>query len=174
MSRSWCIAGFVNIVGSYGVFPSLSCCDELSFPFEILLLSDWILLWIWEHLIYVLQLNTHGDNGVSYWFTWYMFWHSTRGFPRWHWGNLCIGVDARSCLCFSGRNLGALFEVLCVGLSIMNMNLLWCYFSTNSRIDRTERIALCYFSTNSWIDRTERIALRWFRTLQTIPSYVLC
>ena len=60
-----------------------------------------------------------------------------------------IGVDAHSCLCFSGRNLGALFEVLCVGLSIMNMNLLWCYFSTNSRIDRTERIALCYFSTNS-------------------------
>ena len=46
-----------------------------------------------------------------------------------------IGVDACSCLCFSGRNLGALFEVLCVGLSIMNMNLLWCYFSTNSRID---------------------------------------
>ena len=144
------------------------------FPFEISLLSDWILLWIWEHLIYVLQLNTRGDNGVSYWFTWYMFWHSTRGFPRWHWGNLCIGVDARSCLCFSGRNLGALFEVLCVGLSIMNMNLLWCYFSTNSRIDRTERLALCYFSTNSWIDRTERIALRWFRTLQTIYSYVLC
>jgi hypothetical protein len=28
--------GFVNIVGSYGVFPSLSWCDELSFPFEIL------------------------------------------------------------------------------------------------------------------------------------------
>ena len=44
--------------------------------------------------------------------------------------------------CFSSRNLGALFEVLCVGLSIMNMNLLWYYFSTNSRIDRTERIAL--------------------------------
>ena len=34
MSRSWCIAGFVNIVLSYGVFPSLSFC-ELSFPFEI-------------------------------------------------------------------------------------------------------------------------------------------
>ena len=34
--------------------------------------------------------------------------------------------------CFYGRNLGALFEVLCVGLSIMNLNLLWCYFSTNS------------------------------------------
>jgi len=173
MSRSWCIAGFVNIVGSYGVFPSLSCCDEFIFPFEISLLLNWILLWIWEHLIYVLHMNTHGDNGVSYWFTWYVFRYSTRGFLRSHWGNLCIGVDARSCLCFSGRNLGALFEVLCVGLSIMNMNLLWCYFSTNSRIDQTERTALCYLSTNSWIDRMERIALRWFRTLQTIYSYVL-
>ena len=120
-----------------------------------------------------LAMNTCGDNGVSYWIIWYMFLHSTRGFPRWHWGNLCIGVDAHSCLCFSGRNLGALFEVLCVGLSTMNMNLLWCYFSTNSRIDRTKRIALCYFSTNSWIDQTERIAFRWFRTLQTITSFVL-
>ena len=104
------------------------------FPFEISLLSDWILLWIWEHLIYVLQLNTRGDNGVSYWFTWYMFWHSTRGFPRWHWGNLCIGVDARSCLCFSGRNLGALFEVLCVGLNIMNLKLFDAYRIIDPRI----------------------------------------
>ena len=93
------------------------------FPFEILFLSDWILLWIWEHLIHVLHMNNCGDNGVSYWFTWYVFWHSTRGFPRWHWGNLCIGVDARSRLCFSGRNLGALFEVPCVGLNIMNLKL---------------------------------------------------
>ena len=38
-------------------------------------------------------------------------------------GNLCIRVNARSRLCFSGRNLGALFEVLCVGLSIMNLKL---------------------------------------------------
>ena len=98
------------------------------------ILPDWILLWIWEHLIYVLQLNTRGENGVSYWFTWYMFWHSTRGFPRWHWGNLCIGVDARSCLCFSGRNLGALFEVLCVGFSIMNLKLFDAYHIINSRI----------------------------------------
>ena len=49
-----------------------------------------------------------------------------------------------------------LFKVLCVGLSIMNMNLLWCYFSTNSRID--------------WL---ERIALRWFCTLQKNYSSVL-
>ena len=143
------------------------------FPFEISLLSDWILLWIWEHMIYVLQLNTRGDNGVSYWFTWYMFWHSTRKFPRRHWCNLCIGVDACSCLCLSGRNLGALLEVLSIGLNIMNLNFLWCYFSTNYWLDRSERIASCYFSTNSRIDWSERIALRWFHTLQTIPSYVL-
>ena len=59
----------------------------LVFPFEILLLLDWILFWIWEHLIYVLHMNTRGDNGVSYWFTWYVFWHSIHGFSRWHWGN---------------------------------------------------------------------------------------
>ena len=143
------------------------------FLFEISLLSDWILLWIWEHLIYVLHMNTRGDNGVADWFTWYIFWHSTRGVLRWHWGNLHIGVDACSCLCFSGRNIGALFEVLCDGLNIMNLNLLWCYFSTNSWLDRSEKIGSCYFSTNSRIDRSERIALRWFRTLQRISSYVL-
>jgi hypothetical protein len=93
------------------------------FTFEVSLLSDWTLLWIWEHLMYVLHMNTHGDNGVLYWFTWCMFWHSTHGFPRWHWGNLCIGVDARFRPTFSGRNLGALFEVLCVGLNIMNLEL---------------------------------------------------
>ena len=63
-----------------------------------------------------------------------MFWHSTRGFLRLHWGNLCIGVDARSCLCFSGRNLGALFEVLCVGLNIMNLNLFNAYHIIDPRI----------------------------------------
>ena len=113
------------------------------------------------------NMNTWGDNEVSYWFTWYVLWHSTRGFLRWHWGNLCIRVDAR----FSPtETLGSLYSYLC-GLSIMNMNLLWCYFSTNSRIDQTKRIALYYFSRNSWIDRTERIALRWFRDLQTIHIF---
>ena len=34
-----------------------------------------------------------------------------------------IGVDACYRLCFCGRNLGALFEVPCVGLSIMNLKL---------------------------------------------------
>ena len=65
--------------------------------------------------------------------------------------------------------LGHSCSSLC-GLSIMNMNMLWCYSSMNSMIDRTGKIALHYFSMNSWIDRTKRIALRWFSTLQTIPT----
>ena len=36
--------------------------------------------------------------------------------------------------CFSGRNLGALFEVLCVGLSIMKLKLFDAYHIINSRI----------------------------------------
>ena len=55
LSRSWCTASFVIIVGSYGVSSPLPSCDELSFTFEVSLLSDWILLWIWEHLMYVLR-----------------------------------------------------------------------------------------------------------------------
>ena len=40
----------------------------------------------------------------------------------------------------------------CVGMNIVNLNVLWCYFSTNSWLDKSERIASCYFSTNSRID----------------------
>ena len=108
------------------------------------LVMDWIFplklsyriesLRIWEHLMYVLHTNTRGDNGVLYWFTWYMFWHSTHRFPRWHWSNLCIGVDACFRPTFSGRNLGALFEVLCVGLNIMNLKLFDAYRIINSQI----------------------------------------
>ena len=82
----------------------------------------------------ILAWSTRGDNGAFYWFTWCMFWHSTRGFLRWHWGNLYIGVDARFRPCFFGRNLGALFEVLCVGSSIMNLKLFDAYRMNNSWI----------------------------------------
>ena len=36
--------------------------------------------------------------------------------------------------CFSGRNLGALLEVLCVGLNIMNLKLFDAYRIIDSRI----------------------------------------
>ena len=117
-------------------FEVLSCRIEYS---EMRTHDIYLAVWILEVTI-----------GVSYWFTWYVSWHSTRGFPRWYWGNLCIGVDAR----FSPvETLGSFCSSLC-GLSIMNMKLLWCYSSMNSRIDRTERLAL-----------------RWFRTLQTISIF---
>ena len=159
--------GFVNIVGSYDVSPLYTLVMMNSiFTLQSFVLSDWIFRD--ENTWYMsCNMNTWGDNEVSYWFTWYVLWHSTRGFPRWYWGNLCIGVDAR----FSPtETLGSLYSSLC-WLSIMNMNVLWCYSSMTSRIDRTETIALCYFSMNSWIDRPEIIALRWLRTLQTIPTF---
>ena len=39
--RSWCIASFAIIVGSYDVSPPLLSCNGLSFPFEVIL-SDWV------------------------------------------------------------------------------------------------------------------------------------
>ena len=44
------------------------------------------------------------------------------------------GVDAHFLPCFSDRNLGELFEGLCVGLSIMNLKLFDAYHIINSRI----------------------------------------
>ena len=110
MEWSWCNADFVDIDDHMEFFPSLSSWWIGFSPLKFYYQNE--SLRIWENLIYVLHMNTCGDNGVLYWFTWYVFWHSTRGFPRWHWGNLCIGVDAYSRLCFFGRNLGALFEVI--------------------------------------------------------------
>ena len=43
-------------------------------------------------------------------------------------------VDARSRLCFHGKNLVALFEIICVGSSIMNLKLFDVYHIINSWI----------------------------------------
>ena len=75
LARSWCIASFAIIVGSYDVSPPLLSCNGLSFPFEVIL-SDWVfkdlrtldvclacayLWWQWDihviHLMYVLVIN---------------------------------------------------------------------------------------------------------------------
>jgi len=115
MAQSWCIPSFAIVVGSYDVSPPLLSCDELSFPFEVIL-SDWVfyentrcmycrayLWWQWDImclLMYVLVTNLRVP-------------------PM----NLCIGVGTRSWL--SGRNFGTLFEVLCVGW--MNLRLCDAY-----------------------------------------------
>ena len=49
--------------------------------------------------------NSRGDIGIIY----------------------ALGFDARFRPYFSGRNLGALFEVLCVGLNIMDLKLFDAY-----------------------------------------------
>ena len=73
--RSWCIASFAIIVGSYDVSPPLHSCNGLSFPFEVIL-SDWVfkdlrtldvciacayLWWQWDihviYFMYVLVIN---------------------------------------------------------------------------------------------------------------------
>ena len=131
------IMGFVNVVGSYDVSPLYTLVMmNWVFTFQSFVLSDWIFRD--ENTWYMsCNMNTWGENEVSYWFTWYVLWHSTRGFPQWYWGNLCIGVDAHFSLM---ETLGFLYSSLC-GLGIMNMNLLWCYLSTNSWLDRSKRIA---------------------------------
>ena len=91
MARSWCIASFAIIVGSYDVSPPLLSCNGLSFPFEVIL-SDWVFKDL-RTLDVCLAWDTCGDNGVFYWFTWCMFWWSNYGFRDL--GNLCIGVGTR-------------------------------------------------------------------------------
>ena len=103
MARSWCIPSFAIVVGSYDVSPPLLSCDELSFPFEVIL-SDWVFMRTLDVCLAVIMC---GDNGISC-ATWCMFWWSTCGFRDI--GNLCIGVGTRSWL--SGSSFGALFEVL--------------------------------------------------------------
>ena len=65
MSQSRCIAGVVNIVGSYGVFPSLSCCDELSFPLRFCFIGLNTFMDLRTHDV-CLAMNTRGDNRVLY------------------------------------------------------------------------------------------------------------
>ena len=113
VARSWCIASFAIIVGSYDVSPPLLSCNGLSFPFEVIL-SVWVfkdlrkldvhlacayLWWQWDihviHLMYVLVINLRVLWPCE---LMHRFWHA---FSSW----------------LSGRNFGALLEVLCVGLN---------------------------------------------------------
>ena len=121
LARSWCIASFAIIVGSYDVSPPLLSCNGLSFPFEVIL-SDWVfkdlrtldvclacayLWWQWDihviYLMYVLVINLRVQWPCE---LMHRGWHT---FSSW----------------LSGRNFGALFEVLCVGW-IDESEIVWC------------------------------------------------
>ena len=162
MSQSWCIMGFVNVDGSYDVSP-LSTLVVMNWIFSLwsFVLLDWIFRD--ENTWYIsCNMNTWGDNEVSYWFTWYVLWHSTHEFSRWYWGNLCIGLDA----CFSPMETIALCS-LC-GLSIMNLKLFDTCRIINSwvltvTLGYLGDIRVCWYvsyciilvRTLDWIDRKE-------------------
>ena len=118
--RSWCIASFAIIVGSYDVFsPPLLSCNELSFPFEVIL-SDWVFKDL-RTLDVCLAVDIYGDNGISRDSLDVCFGDQLAGSAHepmhkgWH--------TFLSWL--SGRNFGALFEVLCVGW-IDESEIVWC------------------------------------------------
>ena len=100
--RSWCIANFAIILGSYDVSPPLLSCNGLSFPFEVILL-DWVFKDL-RTLDVCLVVLICGDNGIFTWSTWCMFWWSTCVFRDL--GNLCIGVGTRFRLDSSVETLG--------------------------------------------------------------------
>jgi hypothetical protein len=64
-ARSWYNIGFVKIVGSYGVLPSLLCCDELS-------------LALWDFIVVGLNILDLRSLDVCH----------ASGYPWWQWGIL--------------------------------------------------------------------------------------
>ena len=121
LAWSWCIMSFAIIVWSYDVSPPLLSCNGLRFPFEVIL-SDWVfkdlrtfdvclacayLWWQWDihvtYLMYVLVINLQVSWPRE---LMHRCWHT---FSSW----------------LSGRNFGALFEVLCVGW-IDESEIVWC------------------------------------------------
>ena len=64
LARSSCIASFAIIVGSYVSPPPLLSCNELSFPFEVIL-SDCVFKDL-RTLVVCLAWDTRCDNGVFY------------------------------------------------------------------------------------------------------------
>ena len=81
MARSWCIASFAIIVGSYDVSPPLLSCNGLSFPFEVIL-SDWVFKDLRTLDVCLACAYLWWQWDIT-WSTWCMFWWSTCGFRPW-------------------------------------------------------------------------------------------
>ena len=118
MARSWCIVSFAIIVRSYDVIPLYSLVMNWVFLLKLSYRIESLM--IWEHLMYVLPwlsvvtMGYHvpldvcfGDQlAGSAHEPMHRGWHT---FSSW----------------LSGRNFGALFEVLCVGW-IDGSEIVWC------------------------------------------------
>ena len=79
--RSWCIASFAIIVGSYDVYPPLLSCNGLSFPLEVIL-SDWVFKDLRTLDVCLACAYLWWQWDIT-WSTWCMFWWSTCGFSPW-------------------------------------------------------------------------------------------
>ena len=147
------------------------------------LVMDWVFplklsyriesLMIWEHLMYVLRGITVVKMGYSIDSLDVCFGDQLAGSAH---EPMHRGWHTFSSL-LSGRNFGALFEVLCVGW-IDESEIVWCISYNHAHEYLRWQLSIlvtlgfwlicvlrCYSSTNSWINRSERITLRWFRTL---------
>ena len=117
--RSWCITSFAIIVGSYVSPPPLLSCNELSFPFEVIL-SNWVFKDL-RTLDVCLAVRICGDNGIPCDSLDVCFGDQLAGSAHepmhrgWHTFSSWL----------SGRIFGALFEVLCVGW-IDESEIVWC------------------------------------------------
>ena len=121
--RSWCIASFAIIFGSYDVSsPLYSLVMDWVFPLKLSYRIE--SLRIWEHLMYVLHVLICGDNGIFTWSTWCMFWWSTCGF--YDLVNLCIGVGTRFRLDSPIETLGHSLKFF-VLVELMNLRLCDAY-----------------------------------------------
>ena len=120
LARSWCIASFAIIVGSYDVSPLYSLVMDWVFPLKLSYRIE--SLRIWEHLMYVLPCLSVVTMGYHVIHLMYVLVINLRvPWPRelmhrgWHTFSSWL----------SGRNFGALFEVLCVGW-IDESEIVWC------------------------------------------------
>ncbi len=131
MSWSRCTVGFATIVGSYDVLPPLPLVMnwvsplKLSYRIESLRTLDVCLARVyllWSTCGFVTIGNLCIWVG-THWFMWVLdvcFGDQLAG--SWHWEPMHKGWHT---FWLSGRNFGALFEVLCVGW-IDDSEIVWC------------------------------------------------
>ena len=121
LARSWCIASFAIIVGSYDVSPPLLSCNRLSFPFEVIL-SDWVFKDLRTPDVCLACAYLWWQWDIT-WSTWCMFWWSTCGFSDLV--NLCVGIGTRFCLDSPVESLGHSLKYF-VLVWIDESEIVWC------------------------------------------------
>ena len=120
LTRSWCIASFAIIVGSYDVFPPLLSCDEFSFPFEVIL-SDWVFKDLRTLDVYLACAYQWWQWDIHVIYLMYVLVINLRVPPM----NLCMGVGTRFCLDSPVESLVHSLKYF-VLVSIDESEIVWC------------------------------------------------